>query len=350
MDQLLETFVPNSALTISTTITSLVQQCQDSVTSPAMLVDALKHTVITHAYRHHVSQCDPNFIFGARDLPKAKNGRAGDQVEAVPWPRLPDGTTVPKQAQHSRDIRTVYRKFNKDPPMGDHRGLCSAGDYAWLHESNIEAIVEAARHALRGKKYHEFCVKKSLVKLCIVTGKCPIFTQKLNDALFKAKPLYTPVEQGDDVLYRNQRLVVFATNADGSMVQLCPIEEGQVIDTYAWIPRADIDQRLAKKSRAMSIAETNVMTEVLQHAYDAALLALKNDCTRFVRGEDPAKAIMFYIYLACMYEMPTYVQPRGDCTTPYLLPNRPQSETQTPRVHCVHHVTYQPMIGAADPS
>eukprot|EP01049_Picozoa_sp_SAG25_P017152 SAG25_NODE_4294_length_846_cov_1.282463_1_plen_113_part_00 len=79
--------------------------------------------------------------------------------------------------------------------MDDFRGICSAGNYAWLHESNITAIVEAARHALRGKKYHEFCVKKSLVKLCIVTGKCPIFTQKLNDALFEAKALYTPVAQ-----------------------------------------------------------------------------------------------------------------------------------------------------------
>jgi hypothetical protein len=224
---------------------------------------------------------------------------------------MPDGSTVPKQAQHSRDIRAVYRKFNKDPAMGDYRGICSAGNYAWLHESNIGAIVEAARHALRGKKYHEFCVKKSLVKLCIVTSKCPVFTQKLNDALFKAKPLYTPVQQGDDVLYKNQRLVVFATNADGTMVQLCPTEEDQTIDTYAWIPRADIDQKLAKKSRAMSSAETDVMTEVLQHAYDAAVLALKNDPTKFVRTEDPAKAIMFYIYLAVMYEMPTYVEPRG---------------------------------------
>eukprot|EP01047_Picozoa_sp_COSAG01_P043756 COSAG01_NODE_3907_length_5556_cov_8.827378_2_plen_235_part_00 len=57
--------------------------------------------------------------------------------------------------------------------------------------------------------------------------------------------------------------------------------------------------------------ETDVMTEVLQHAYDAAVLALKNDCTRFVRTQDPSKAIMFYIYLAVMYEMPTYVEPRG---------------------------------------
>eukprot|EP01047_Picozoa_sp_COSAG01_P079471 COSAG01_NODE_15092_length_1374_cov_61.766458_2_plen_46_part_00 len=29
----------------------------------------------------------------------------------------------------------------------------------------------------------------------------------------------------------------------------------------------------------MSSAETDVMTEVLQYAYDAAVLALKNDCT-----------------------------------------------------------------------
>jgi hypothetical protein len=87
MDQLLETFLPD-ALAISNSITTLVQQCQGNVISPASLVEALKHTVITHAYRHYVSQCDPNFIFGARDLPKAKNGRTGDQVEAVPWPRL----------------------------------------------------------------------------------------------------------------------------------------------------------------------------------------------------------------------------------------------------------------------
>jgi hypothetical protein len=107
-------------------------------------------------------------------------------------------------------------------------------------------------------------------------------TQKLNDALFAAKALYTPVAQGDEVLYRNQRLMVCATKADGSMVQLCPTEEGQTIDTYAWIKRADIDQKLAKKSRAMSSSETDVMTKVLQHAYDAAVLALKNDCTRFV--------------------------------------------------------------------
>jgi hypothetical protein len=311
MDQILEIFVPDSALTISNSITTLVQQCQPNVISPAALVDALKQTVITHAYRHHVSQCDPNFIFGKRDLPKAKNGRTGDQVEAVPWPRLPDGSTVPKQAQHSRDIRAVYKKFNPNPAMDDFRGICSAGDYAWLHASNITAIVEAARHALRGKKFHEFCVKKSLVKLCIVTSKCPVFIQKLNDALFEAKPLYTPVQQGDDVLYRNQRMMVCATNADGTMVQLCPTEEDQTIDSNVWISRADIDQKLAKKSRAMSSAETDVMTDVLQRAYDAAVLALENDPTRFVRGEDPAKAIMFYIYLAVMYEMPTYVQPRG---------------------------------------
>jgi transcriptional regulator of met regulon len=149
------------------------------------------------------------------------------------------------------------------------------------------------------------------VKLCIVTSKCPVFIQKLNDALFEAKPLYTPVQQGDDVLYRNQRMMVCATNADGTMVQLCPTEEDQTIDSNVWISRADIDQKLAKKSRAMSSAETDVMTEVLQRAYDAAVLALENDPTRFVRGEDPAKAIMFYIYLAVMYEMPTYVQPRG---------------------------------------
>eukprot|EP01049_Picozoa_sp_SAG25_P015304 SAG25_NODE_3058_length_1242_cov_1.724409_1_plen_67_part_10 len=62
MDQILEIFLPDSALTISTTITSLVQQCQGNVISPAALVDALKQTVITHAYRHHVSQCDSNFI------------------------------------------------------------------------------------------------------------------------------------------------------------------------------------------------------------------------------------------------------------------------------------------------
>jgi hypothetical protein len=52
----------------------------------------------------------------------------------------------------------------------------------------------------------------------------------LNDALFAAKPLFTPVAQGDEVLYRNQRLMVCATKADGSMVQLCPTEEGQTID------------------------------------------------------------------------------------------------------------------------
>eukprot|EP01047_Picozoa_sp_COSAG01_P001978 COSAG01_NODE_49_length_31891_cov_29.945773_20_plen_222_part_00 len=40
MDQLLETFVPDSALTLSTTITSLVQQCQGNVISPASLVGA----------------------------------------------------------------------------------------------------------------------------------------------------------------------------------------------------------------------------------------------------------------------------------------------------------------------
>jgi hypothetical protein len=60
-----------------------------------------------------------------------------------------------------------YKKFNPNPAMGDYRGICSAGNYAWLHENNIGLIVEAARHALRGKKYHELCVKKSLVKLCI---------------------------------------------------------------------------------------------------------------------------------------------------------------------------------------
>eukprot|EP01049_Picozoa_sp_SAG25_P013597 SAG25_NODE_2153_length_1890_cov_1.774428_1_plen_129_part_00 len=85
------------------------------------------------------------------------------------------------------------------------------------------AIVEAARHALRGKKYHEFCVKKSLVKLCIVTSKCPVFTKKLNDALFAAKPLFTPVAQGDDVLYCNQRMMVCAVNSEGTMVQLPPL-------------------------------------------------------------------------------------------------------------------------------
>jgi hypothetical protein len=54
---------------------------------------------------------------------------------------LPDGSTVPKQDQHSLHLRRVYMKYNAEST--DFRADCCANNYAWLHESNIPAIVEA---------------------------------------------------------------------------------------------------------------------------------------------------------------------------------------------------------------
>jgi hypothetical protein len=165
-------------------------------------------------YRKHVSERDPNYIFGSRDVEKARNGKAEDQVQAVEWPPLPDGSTVPKQDQHSRDLRKLYRKFNSD--SHDHRKDCIANNYGWLHPENIPQIVEAARQGLKGKQYREFCVKKSLEKLCRITGKPETFIEALNSALFEAKPIFPPVSQGDIVMYKNQRMMVIATKDNGN--------------------------------------------------------------------------------------------------------------------------------------
>ena len=70
------------------------------------------------------------------------------------------------------------------------------------YESNIPAIVQAARQAIKGKLYKEFCAKKSLEKLCRVTFKPDSFIVGLNEALFSAKPIFPPVEQGDEVRLR----------------------------------------------------------------------------------------------------------------------------------------------------
>eukprot|EP01047_Picozoa_sp_COSAG01_P022153 COSAG01_NODE_1307_length_10805_cov_22.707547_3_plen_266_part_00 len=156
------------------------------------LVTAFKATLAKHAYAKYIIRQDQNFIFGARDLEKARNGNSKDQVEAVLWPMLPDGSTVPKQDQHSRDLRKLYKKYN--PNSQNHRTDCAANNYAWLHAENIPQIVEAARHALKGKQLREFCAKKSLEKLCRVTSKPESFIQALNEALFAAKPIFVPVQ------------------------------------------------------------------------------------------------------------------------------------------------------------
>jgi hypothetical protein len=166
VDQLLEKFIPDY-LDVSTSINALAQKCQPSIDSAAQLVTAFKATLAKHAYAKYISTQDQNFIFGARDLEKARNGNSKDQVEAIPWPMMPDGSTVPKQDQHSRDLRKLYKKYN--PNSQDHRTDCAANNYAWLHVENILQIVEAARHALKGKQLREFCAKKSLEKLCRVT-------------------------------------------------------------------------------------------------------------------------------------------------------------------------------------
>jgi hypothetical protein len=95
-------------------------------------------------------------------------------------------------------------------------------------------------------------------------------------------------------------------------VQLCPTEANQTIDSNMWIPRANIDTKLHQKPRAMTDQESDVMAEALQHAYDRAVKSLESaNVTTFVSKGCPAEAIMFYLYLGCMYEMQTYIEPRG---------------------------------------
>jgi hypothetical protein len=213
VDCLLEQFLPNS-LELSNTFNALGAQVQNSIESPAAFITEVKQLTWGHVYRKHVSERDPNYIFGSRDVEKARNGKAEDQVQAVEWPPLPDGSTVPKQDQHSRDLRKLYRKFNSD--SHDHRKDCIANNYGWLHPENIPQIVEAARQGLKGKQYREFCVKKSLEKLCRITGKPETFIEALNSALFEAKPIFPPVSQGDIVMYKNQRMMVIATKDNGN--------------------------------------------------------------------------------------------------------------------------------------
>jgi hypothetical protein len=174
VDCLLEQFLPNS-LELSNIFNTLGAQVQNSIESPAVFISEVKQLTWGHVYRKHVSERDPNYIFGSRDVEKARNGKAEDQVQAVEWPPLPDGSTVSKQDQHSRDLRKLYRKFNLD--SHDHRQDCIANNYGWLHPENIPAIVEAARQGLKGKQYREFCVKKSLEKLCRITGKPETFIE-----------------------------------------------------------------------------------------------------------------------------------------------------------------------------
>eukprot|EP01047_Picozoa_sp_COSAG01_P078166 COSAG01_NODE_14338_length_1466_cov_1.808339_1_plen_447_part_00 len=314
VDQLLEKFLPNY-LEISTGINALAQQCQTSIDSPANLVSTIKAALAKHCYAKYICEQNPNFIFGSRDLEKAKNGKKQDQVEAVEWPMLPDGSTVPKQDQHSRDLRKLYKKFNPSSP--DHRKDCSANNYAWLHPENIPQIVEAARQGLKGKQYREFCAKKSLEKLCRIAGKSESFIETLNSALFAAKAIFPPVSQGDIVMYKNHCMMVVDTKDDGNLVQLGDHVDGEPHvnhDTERWIPRDQIDTKLHKRPRAMSDSETEIVAKVLENAYDRAVKSLDNEPSAFVatgmsnEEGSPAEAVMFYIYLAVFFEMKTYVQ------------------------------------------
>jgi hypothetical protein len=113
-------------------------------------------------------------------------------------------------------------------------------------------------------------------------------------------------------MYRNQKFMVCQVDSVEDCVQLCPTEPNQTIDANMWIPRADIDTKLQKKPRAMTDQESDVMAETLQHAYDRAVKSLESaDVTKFVSKGRPAEAVMFYIYLGCMYEMQTFIEPRG---------------------------------------
>jgi hypothetical protein len=114
------------------------------------------------------------------------------------------------------------------------------------------------------------------------------------------------------VMYRNQKFMVCQVDSVEDCVQLCPTEANQTIDTNIWIPRADIDTKLWKKPRAMTNQESDVMAETLQHSYDRAVKCLESaDVTSFVSKGRPAEAVIFYIYLGCMYEMQTFIEPRG---------------------------------------
>jgi hypothetical protein len=73
VDQLLEKFIPDY-LDVSTSINALAQKCQPSIDSAAQLVTSFKATLVKHAYAKYISAQDQNFIFGARDLEKARNG------------------------------------------------------------------------------------------------------------------------------------------------------------------------------------------------------------------------------------------------------------------------------------
>eukprot|EP01047_Picozoa_sp_COSAG01_P076578 COSAG01_NODE_13492_length_1578_cov_0.942529_1_plen_465_part_01 len=309
VDALLEKFLPNS-LELNATFNTLAGQVQNSIESHSEYIAAIKGLTWEHVYRKHVLTRNQNFVFGTKDLPRSRNGVTANQVESCPWPMLPDGSTVPKQDQHSLHLRRLYMKFN--PDSTDFRRDCCANNYAWLHDSNIQAIVQAARLAIKGKLYKEFCAKKSLEKLCRVTFKPESFIVGLNEALFSAKPIFPPVEQGDEVMYCNGKFMVCQVDSAEDCVQLCPTEANQTIDSNMWIPRANIDTKLHKKPRAMTDQESDVMAEALQHAYDRAVKSLESaDVTTFVSKGCPAEAIMFYLYLGCMYEMQTYIEPRG---------------------------------------
>jgi hypothetical protein len=267
LDCVCSLFEPVSDAPKDSSINALAQQCQTTIDSPANLVSTIKAALARHCYAKYICEQNPNFIFGSRDLEKARNGKKLDQVEAVEWPMLPDGSTVPKQDQHSRDLRKLYKKFNPSSP--DHRKDCSANNYAWLHPENIPQIVEAARQGLKGKQYREFCVKKTLEKLCRITGKPEPFIEALNSALFAAKPIFPPVLQGDIVMYKNHCMMVIATKDNGNLVQLGDHLEGephvQNHDTERWIPREKIDTKLHRDERFMHEDHTQVLLFYQDH-------------------------------------------------------------------------------------
>jgi hypothetical protein len=209
---------------------------------------------------------------------------------------------VPKQDQHSRDLRKLYKKYN--PDSQDHRTDCAANNYAWLHVENILQIVEAARNALKGKQLREFCAKKSLEKLCRVTSKPESFIQALNEALFAARPIFVPVHQGDEVMYRNHKLMVTATKDDGAFVQLGDHVQGESHfeghDMEQWIARHEIDTKLHKRPRAMKGNESDIMDAVVEDAYKRAVECLKTNPSQYVQSGigstacSPAEPVIFY--------------------------------------------------------